>query len=93
MKIELLILVSDETTKKIEAGGSVILNSDRLTELSRRVISGIDDKLTKEITVQAIVGELMANPTKIVEALCADFAGNLMKLEPVTTVVEQNEKE
>jgi hypothetical protein len=53
-----------------------------LDELNKRVVEGINDQLTKEITVQAIIAELMANPTEIVSAICKDYANNLMQYVP-----------
>jgi hypothetical protein len=88
MKTQIIIQVFDETNS-FTTGGGIVLSSPRLDELNKRVLFGIDDQLTKEITVQAIVAELMANPANVMTEVCKDFANNLMQYVPEIKTPEQ----
>lgn len=88
MKVELAVIVSDEQSGTVKVAGGVNITSEKFGKLVDRVIAGIDDPLTKEITIQAIVAELMLNPAEVVDAMCKGFAANLYRYVPIQQLPE-----
>lgn len=89
MKLHMNIQLLDEKQSSV-VSGNITLSSPRLAELIMRVVTGnVNDLLTKEVYIQAINAELMANPANVMNEVCKDFANNLMQYNPNPVVKEE----